>query len=187
MKFKGINKIHQGKYIARYDIQYESEKGREKTYEMISRNKHITTEDDLHNNQVDAVVLIMHDSDKSHILLNREFRMAPAETVINFPAGLIDQGESLQEAAARELREETGLRLDSIEEEWKESYSAVGFSNEKNVVVIGKASGTLQESDSDMEEIEARWYSKEDVKKLLQTERFAARTQAYCALWSAHE
>ena len=187
MKFKGIEKIHQGKFITRYDIQYESEKGRAKTYEMISRNKNISTQEDLHNNRVDAVVLIIHDAEKKRILLSREFRMAPAEWVINFPAGLIDAGESAEQAAARELREETGLTLDAIDEVWKESYSAVGFSNEKNSVVIGKASGTILPSDSDMEEIEARWYTKEEVQKLLQTERFAARTQAYCALWSAHE
>ena len=64
------------------------------------------------------------------------------------------------------------------------SYSAVGFSNEMNVCIIGKARGEFAPSTSDVEEIEAGWYTKAQIRQLLQTERFAARTQAYCYLWS---
>ena len=65
-----------------------------------------------------------------------------------------------------------------------ESYSAVGFSNEKNVCIVGKASGEFKKSTSTVEEIEAGWFTKSQVQELLKTERFAARTQAYCYLWS---
>ena len=34
------------------------------------------------------------------------------------------------------------------------------------------------------EEIEAGWYTKEEVRELLKTAKFAARTQAYCYAWS---
>ena len=128
--------------------------------------------------------MIMHDKDNEHVLLSREFRMAPGEWVYNFPAGLIDKGEDAASAASRELREETGLHLDHIEEIWMESYSAVGFSNEKNICIVGTASGEILPSDSELEEIEAYWYSKAEVRALLKVARFAARTQAYCILWS---
>ncbi|MCR4823410.1 MAG: NUDIX hydrolase [Treponema sp.] len=184
MKFKGIKKILEGKFINRYDVEYETASGKIKNYEMISRNKNITSFDQLHDGKVDAVVMIMHDEDMQHILLSREFRMAPGEWVYNFPAGLIDKGEDAASAAERELREETGLHLDHIDEIWLESYSAVGFSNEKNICILGKASGEILPSDSELEEIEAYWYSKAEIKALLKVARFAARTQAYCALWS---
>ena len=38
MKFVGIEKKEQGKFITRYDVQYETVDGIVKTYEMISRN-----------------------------------------------------------------------------------------------------------------------------------------------------
>ena len=38
--------------------------------------------------------------------------------------------------------------------------------------------------DSSFEEIEAAWYTKDEVRRLLKTERFAARTQAFCYMWS---
>ena len=110
--------------------------------------------------------------------------MAPGDWVFNFPAGLIDPGETPEVAAKRELMEETGLNLIKIEDIIGQSYSAVGFSNETNVCIVGIAEGTIRESDSTLEEIEAKWYTKAEVRELLKTERFAARTQAYCYLWS---
>ena len=81
-------------------------------------------------------------------------------------------------------REETGLELISIEDELHVSYGAVGFSNEKNVCIVGKAKGEFHESTSAEEEIQAGWDTKEEVRELLQTEYFSARTQAYSYLWS---
>ena len=61
---------------------------------------------------------------------------------------------------------------------------AVGFSNELNVCITGRARGEFHASTSTVEEIEAAWYTREEVRELLRTQRFAARTQAYCYLWS---
>lgn len=151
---------------------------------MISRDPGIKDQNDLNRKKPDAVIMIIHDSAGEKILLNHEYRMAVGEWVYNFPAGLIDDGETVSEAVARELREETGLTLTEIKENWKESYSAVGFSNEKGSVVIGTAEGTIQKSDSEAEVIKAAWYTKAEVRALLTAYRFAARTQAYCFLWS---
>ena len=184
MQFKNIEKIHEGKYLTRYDIQYQTETGRTKTYEIISRKHNITSFEQLHDSHIDAVVMILHDSTGQKILLNHEFRMAPGEWAYNFPAGLIDAGEDPAQAAARELFEETGLKLDKIDDIWKESYSAIGFCDEKTVVVTGTASGDFLPSNSDVEEIHAAWYTKEQVRELLKTHRFASRTQCYCKLWA---
>lgn len=184
MKFEKIDKKEQGRFITRYDITYKTNDGNEKVYEMISRDKNVANFDELHNRPADAVVLIMHSEDGERILINKEFRLAPGEWVYNFPAGLIDPGEDYKMAAERELREETGLKLISIDDFIGESYSAVGFSNEKNVCVVGRCAGEITGSDSSVEEIEAGWYTREEVRALLKTERFAARTQAYCYLWS---
>ena len=185
MKFKSIEKMDSGKYISRYNLKYETSDGKEKIYEMISRDPDIRDFETLHGKEpADAVVLIIHNEDHSKVLLNHEFRLAPGCLVYNFPAGLIDPGETPEEAAKRELWEETGLVLEKVEDYIPASYSAVGFSNEKNVVIVGNASGEFHESTSTVEEIEAGWYTKEEIRELLKTELFAARTQAYCYLWS---
>lgn len=184
MEFKEIRKKQEGKYITRYDVTYETVDHKTKIYEMISRNKNLTTRDELDNHPADAVVLIMHDETGEKVLLNKEFRMACGTFVFNFPAGLIDPGEKFEQSAARELKEETGLDLIRINDVVGESFSAVGFSNEKNICVVGVAEGKFSPSTSTVEEIEAKWYTKAEVRELLKREYFAARTQAYCYVWS---
>ena len=184
MEFQGIEKVHEGRFIDRYNLTYVTKDNRTKVYEIISRNKDLTGPEEIRNPHTDGVVIVVTDQNDEKILLNREFRMAVNDYVYNFPAGLIDPGETPEIAAARELREETGLTLLSIEDKLYDSYSAIGFSNETNAVVIGKASGEFAPSTSTLEEIEASWYRKEQVKELLKNNHFAARTQAYCYMWS---
>lgn len=184
MKFESIKKVHEGRFISRYDLTYTTSDNKTKVYEIISRSKELNTVKDIQNQHTDGVVIIMTDKAGERILLNKEFRLAVADYVYNFPAGLIDEGETAIEAAGRELKEETGLDIVSVENVLYDSYSAIGFANETNAVVIGTADGTFGESTSTVEEIEARWYTKSEIKELLKTERFAARTQAYCYMWS---
>ena len=184
MEYQGIRKVHEGKFITRYDVDYVTAEGNPKTYEIISRNRNIQTLDDLQNRKPNAVVMILTDESGELILVNREYRMAMAQWIYNFPAGLIDPGESPEESARRELREETGLRIVRIDDVLDNSYSAVGFSNERNVCVFGIAEGEFHKSTSDAEEITPGWYTKDEIKQLLRTEPFAARTQAYCYAWA---
>lgn len=184
MKFQKIEKIHQGHFITRYDVTYETVDGKEKVYEIISRDNNISDFQTLRQHETDAVVLIMEDEARQRIVLNREYRMAVGRWVYNFPAGLIDPGETPEISAVRELKEETGLDLIRILDVIPDSYSAVGFSNEKNKCIVGIAGGEFAPSNSTLEEIDAGWYTRAQVRELLKTELFAARTQAYCYLWS---
>ncbi len=184
MLFKGIRKIHEGKFVTRYDVDYLTAEGNEKTYEMISRNRNMRTLEELQNKTPDSVVLILTDESGERILVIREYRMAMAQWICNFPAGLIDPGETPEESAKRELWEETGLTLIRIDDILDNSYSAVGFSNERNICVFGAAEGEFRKSTSDVEEIVPGWYSKAEIREMLRKEPFAARTQAYCYAWA---
>ena len=187
MEFKSIKKVHEGEFLSRYDISYMTVDNKEKIYEMVSRDKNLQSKEDIQGGKPDSIVLIMHSRDKEKILINKEYRLSVSDWVCNFPAGLIDEGETGIEAAKRELKEETGLDLIEITQELPITYSAVGFSNEKNYCYIGIAEGNIRPSDSTLEEIEAKWYTKKEIRDLLKKERFSARAQAYCYLWSKED
>ena len=185
MKFIGVNKVHEGRFITSYNAEYETSLGNKKIYEMVSRDKNITSLEDIAREKCDAVVLIVTSADSEKLLLNKEYRMAVGGFAYNFPAGLIDAGETPEVAAKRELWEETGLNLFAIDEVLPLSFSGVGITNERSCCVLGKAEGEFSPSTSDEEEIEARWYTKDEVRELLKTSTaFAARTQAYCYWWA---
>src|ERR1700679_2352410 len=75
-----------------------------------------------------AVVVIAQPA-PDEIVLVRQHRHAIGEDTWEVCAGGIDPGETPEEAAIRELREETGLRARSVQRLWS-AYSAPGFCNE---------------------------------------------------------
>src|SRR5512136_2347803 len=77
---------------------------------------------------VDCVVILPIDS-KGNILLVRQFRHAVGKELLELPAGSIDPGETPEQAAVRELREETGYRPGKLEK-MGGFYAAPGYCTE---------------------------------------------------------
>lgn len=184
MKFNEIKLIHKGKFLKLYDFIYTNRAGNLKVYEVISRDN-INSIEEVLTNEAMAVVLFILDSTHTKILLNKEFRMAVNNYVINMPAGLIEKGETFEETAKRELKEETGLDLVKIIDIMPPTYSAVGVSNEKTVCVVCEADGVIGGNPEEDEDIEAFWVDKKSAKKLLYDSDIllAARTQMLLYQW----
>lgn len=62
------------------------------------------------NSVVDAVqvVALLQRPSGTEVLLEKQFRPPTEKVCIEFPAGLMDEGETPEECALRELKEETG-------------------------------------------------------------------------------
>lgn len=61
----------------------------------------------------DAVAIALIDTKSNTIYVNHEYRAGINETIDSIPAGKIDDGELPAQAVFREVREETGIQLDS--------------------------------------------------------------------------
>lgn len=178
------------KFLHNYKLEYENIYGHKKIYEIVSRNSDLKPENfgESARKNSDAVGMIMFNTDMSKILLQKEFRLACGEWVYNIPGGLIDKGESVEDAVRRELKEETGLDLISILKVLPSSYTAVGLSNESVITFIGIADGEFSNSTSEDEEIEARWYSTDEVLDLInEGKAMSLRTQTLLYMWATNE
>ena len=183
MELKRIEKREEGKFLNRYNLHYKTRNGHDKIYEIVSHSKELTAET-LNTNTTDAVVIVCFNKDKTKICMNREFRLAVNKHVYNFPAGLVDPGEEFMVSASRELQEETGLEIVEILHKMGDCFSAIGLSNEKSKFIICIADGEFGGNNDECEEIAPGWYSKEELKALLDTEMFSARAQLFSYLWA---
>ncbi len=174
MKLIDINKVHDGKYLKKYELTYLNKVGKEKKYEVVSR-KEIAKAEDLGNNKVSGVSIIAYKEDR--MLLLKEFRMAINKEIYNLCAGMIEDGESIEECVKRELYEETGLSVKRVIDILPPAFSAVGFSNVRTHIAFVEAEGEIDSHTSENEEIKAAFYSRDQVMKMLKTEEFSARSQ----------
>jgi len=75
-----------------------------------------------------AVAIVAVTSDNELVLV-RQFRKATGEVLLEVPAGVPKKGEKGEDAARRELEEETGYHAKRITKVW-EGYASPGYSNE---------------------------------------------------------
>lgn len=174
MKLINFKKIEDGKYLKKYELLYENKAGREKKYEMISRRE-ISSVSDL-GSSVSGVSIVATCKDK--LLLLKEFRMSINKMVFNLCAGMLEESESIEDCIKRELYEETGLKIKNIKRILPPSYSAVAISDIKtHIAFVEVEEGSIGDYTSENELINAAFYTKEEVRRLLETEDFSSRSQ----------
>ncbi|GFH89218.1 NADH pyrophosphatase [Lachnospiraceae bacterium] len=173
MKLIKMEKVKDGKYLKNYELTYRNKAGKEKTYEIVSR-KELSGIEDI-GQKVSGLSIAAVNGDK--LLLLREFRMGVNKIVYNLCAGMLEEGESLEQCIRRELYEETGLQVKRIIDILPASYAAVAISDTKTSIVFVEAEGEFEDHTSDNEWIEAGFYTKEEVRELLKTAEFSSRAQ----------
>lgn len=179
-KINKVNKQTTNPYLNLYDLDVVNKVGREGHYYVASRAK---TEDDLklshiENNDPDGVAIYsLYGEKKDRVVLIRQFRYPLGGYVYELPAGLVDPGENYHTAAIRELKEETGLKLEPIVVDdiyQKPYYTSVGMTDGCCGTVYGYASGEISKKYmEDSEEIEVVLADRKEVARIMKEERVA--------------
>ena len=174
MNLLEMKKVRDSKYLKNYELTYENKAGKKKVYEIVS-HRELTDPSQL-GTKVSGLSIVVRKDDK--LLLLREFRMGVNRYVYNLCAGMIEEGESLEECIKRELYEETGLSLKRIEAVLPPAYAAVSISDIANQIAFVEAEGEITDAHTSAnEEIRAAFYDAEQLKLLLETEMFTSRCQ----------
>jgi len=163
---KYINKITLfKKYLKLEEIVLETPDGKQILRERLDKKS--------------AVAGIVHNTVTDTFLFVKQYRPGPLGEMVEIVAGLLDkEGEDPKECMKREVEEEVGFKVDSIELLMPEFYSSPGHTNEKMTLFycqvserVNEGGGVATEDENieviEMTEREVMNYEFVDAKSLL--------------------
>ncbi|XP_075328174.1 ADP-sugar pyrophosphatase [Odontesthes bonariensis] len=96
-----------GKWVRLDKTTYVDPAGNTRTWESVKRTTRQTNTD---ADGVGIIALLKRTLHKDSVVMVKQFRPPLGCCSLEFPAGLIDEGENAEAAALRELKEETGYK-----------------------------------------------------------------------------
>lgn len=170
MKLIDIVELSNNKFLNLYKLKLINRRGVPKDYFLASRRKRDKLSCVTKDHNVCDGVMILPVTEEGEVVLLKQYRPAISDYLYELPAGMVDLGETIEEAAKRELFEETGLRAKSYELLLKPSYTSVGISDETTAVVKMIVEGDItSENAEDDEDIEVFKIKIEDAKEFVRT------------------
>ncbi len=175
-RIKALELLKATKFLNLYKATYRNKFDQDKTWIIASRKDETTLSGQYFNGEdekADAVVLVALHEKEEKLVVIKQFRVPLNDYVYELPAGLIDGEESIQIAAERELKEETGLEMIKIYEKNtnQKAYFSAGMTEESGALVYCTCKGTISKDGlEDDEDIEALLLTKEEAKKLLESD-----------------
>ena len=173
-----IQKKTDNRFLNFYEFEAVHRDGKITPYYVSSRAREI---DQLkavtHQNKPDGVILYgVYGEEKDKVVLIRQYRYPLGGYVYEFPAGLVEDGEDMLEAAKREMFEETGLTFTPREggSYSRPFFTTIGMTDESCGTVFGYCSGDPTSANQEAsEEIQVVIADREECKRILKEENVA--------------
>ena len=112
-KYTNIHKLSDNKFLNLFHLDALTDSGRPFDYFFVSRRKADNIKLLTGDSAAEGVVIYpVLREDPEKIVLIRQYRYPLGDHLYELPAGLIDEGETPDAAAVREMKEETGLSFE---------------------------------------------------------------------------
>lgn len=166
IRIMGTKPLINRKFVNLFEIRYSDRNGRERIWDFVSRQNPPKIETNAFDS-VDAVIIVPWHVPSRKLVVIREFRMPLNDYQYGFPAGLVDEGETPEQSAARELKEETGLEIISVRRSSPPIYVSSGLTDESVVMVYVDCKGEPSNRDAgSAEDIETVFVSQKEAEAL---------------------
>ncbi len=166
-QIKNFKKLTAEKWLNLFDVRYVARSGNEKSWKIATRQEEPKCVKENYD-QPDAVVIVPFHKATDKMVITREYRVPLNDYEYGFPAGLIDDGETVEEATQRELREETGLTVRRIIKRSPPIYSSAGMTDESVAMVYVECEGQPSaRANTESEMIETLFISPDEALRLL--------------------
>ncbi|WP_300463132.1 NUDIX hydrolase [Desulfobacula sp.] len=154
MKINTVKKITDCNHLNLFLIEYMDRVNREKQWIFASRSDRLNPFEKT-DRKPDAVVIVPYHMQEKKLVMIKEFRVALDDYQYGFPAGLMDEGESVEQTGKRELFEETGLTLTRVLKKSPAVFSSSGMTDESVSLVFvecdGRPTTRFNEASEDIE------------------------------------
>ena len=166
MKIIDFKKLTNLRWLNMFDVSYVDKKGETRTWQVASRADEPKCATGYFS-RPDAVVIVPFHMTAQKMVVTKEFRVPLADYEYGFPAGLVDEGETVEEAARRELAEETGLAVTRLIKIGPPIYSSAGMTDESVAMVYVECDGAPStENTEGSEHIEVIFLSPTDALRM---------------------
>ena len=177
-KIGTIEKKTSNRFLNFYEFEAIHRDGKSTPYYVASRAKDIPELKAVsHENKPDGVILYgVYGEEKDKVVLIRQYRYPLGGYCYEFPAGLVEDGEDMLEAAIREMYEETGLTFTPVEagSYSRPFFTTIGMTDESCGTVYGYCSGIPTNCNQEAsEEIQVVIADREECKRILKEESVA--------------
>ncbi len=168
--YKLLNKrtAYKGKRITVEELNYYNPRDNKNIY-----REHVLAGD---------AAIIMPITDNNEVIMIQEPRTPIGKTVLAFPAGMIEKGETPEEGAIRELEEETGYKAKNLKK-IREVYPAIGYSNEKTIIFIARDLEKTQRNLDATEDIKVIKLPLDEVKRMLETNEIMTSSETVALMY----
>ena len=177
-RINGIKKLTDNRFLNLYELDATFRDGSRAPYYVASRRKSIDTlKATTHDSHPDGVILYgVYGQQKDKVVLIRQYRYPLGGYVYEFPAGLVEEGEDMQEAGIREMFEETGLTFIPKDggSYCRPFFTTIGMTDESCGTVFGYCTGTPSNANQEgSEDIQVVLADREECKRILKEENVA--------------